>query len=115
VATKPALSIREKAIFSSVWIITPIERDKLDRFFLMHDKWEVINRDMFYSEDRGCWLLPEGNEQFEIRFMSPIPILKNAQELGLSYRFHGLSKLAFVLIKEWKNQEENGKKKEKNG
>lgn len=105
--SKPALSLRDKAILAALWIITKEERDKLDRFFLVHDTWTELKEDISFSEEEVCYFIEHEGVQYKIVFMTPLHRIKVATELGLSFRQNRISNFNVVLIKEWRDIESN--------
>lgn len=107
--SKKALSLREKAIIGSLWIITQEERDKLDRFFLLHDTWEELKKDVSFSEEEVAYFIEHEGTQYKIVFMTPLHRVRIAPELGLSFRMNRMSNFYTVLIKEWREATEAAK------
>jgi len=102
VMSKKSLTLREKAIIGQLWIISLDERDRLDRFFLLHDSWEELKKDISFSEEQVCYFLQHEGQNFQIVFMTPLHRIKVTKELGLSFRQNWMSSFHVVLIKEWR-------------
>lgn len=100
--SKRDLSTREACILSGLWIITGEERDKLDRFFLLFDHYDNLHKDLSFSKENVCYFLSHEGIEWKVRFMSPMPRIMTAANLGLSFRFNKASNFYWVVIKEWK-------------
>ena len=109
------LSIREKAIISAVWIITHEERNRLDRFFLMHDTWDGLKTDLIRNDNEQSWFLQENGQQYKVVFMEPLTKIQEAKKLGLSFRQCRKVQFAVVLIKSWAETTEDENSSEPTG
>jgi hypothetical protein len=98
---KNSISARQQAVLSCCWVINKDERDTLDKFFLVNETWANIEPDLRASEDHVCMFLEQEGTEYEVVFMSPLPKLRAAALLGLSFRQNYRSNFACVLIKEW--------------
>lgn len=115
ITTSKFLSPREQAIVRGTWKINKEEREKLDRFFLVHGDWMGISDDFTYDEvEYKRFLVHEGKE-YEVILMKPVRILRTARQLGLSFRVHNATGIRVVLINEWYAEESTDSESIENG
>lgn len=99
---KNKLSLREAAVLRTCWLINNEEKKLLDKFFLIKDTWENVDRDITIDDvELKRFLIHDGTE-YEVILCSPVRILRASAEIGLSFRVNISSGLKIILIKEWK-------------
>lgn len=102
--SKQKLSVRQEAILRYVWVLNYVEKNLMDRFFLLHDTWESIEKGIVPSEEHACMFLREEGEEYTVILLDPLPRLRAVQELGLSFRVNYASGMKVVLIKVWEEK-----------
>jgi hypothetical protein len=101
---KQKLSVRQEAVLRYVWVLNYVEKNLMDRFFLVHDVWKNIEKDIVPSEEHACMFLREEGEEYMMILLDPLPRLRAVQELGLSFRVNFSSGMKVVLIKVWEEK-----------
>lgn len=99
--SKPKLSVRSQAILLHVWNLNYQEKQLMDQFFLLHDTWGHVSKDIIVSEEQACMLLRQNMEDFKVILLDSLPRVRAATDLGLSFRANFASGMRVVLIKEW--------------
>jgi hypothetical protein len=105
VQSQPArkiLSVREQAIVRHCWIINKHERDKLNKFFVVQDSYDAVEKDFTVDQTECKRYLRHEGQDYEVVLCSPVRVLKAHGEVGLSFRVNFIAGLRVVLIREWK-------------
>ncbi len=98
---KSQLTLPETCLLSGLWVLSPHEKARLDRFFLVFDSWDRIEPDLHYSQDEVAYFIEHKDLRYKVILLSPINKLRKAEELGMSFRVNFESGFRVVLIKEW--------------
>ena len=108
--TSSPINETECAIINGSWIIAPELVKKLTAFFLLHDTWKEVKKDIIPKPEQYRYILVQDNFEYTVILKSSPRILEQAEDIGLSFRRSKEGKLATVLIKAWKKDNKEGAK-----